>query len=74
MEVLTKPKKLVTLILSATAIGAVCTAVMLAPRPAQATPAYASQTGQACGACHKNPAGGGPLTSRGAKFQANGHK
>jgi hypothetical protein len=44
------------------------------PRPATATPAYAAQTKLACGNCHTNPAGGGALTSRGKKFQANGHK
>jgi hypothetical protein len=41
---------------------------------ANATPAYAQQTGKACGYCHQNPAGGGALKSAGSKFQANGHK
>ncbi len=50
------------------------TMVVVAPREAAATPAYAQQTGLACGQCHVNPAGGGKLTSLGSKFQANGHK
>jgi hypothetical protein len=41
---------------------------------ANATPAYAQQTGKACSYCHQNPAGGGPLKSAGGKFKANGHK
>jgi cytochrome c551/c552 len=43
-------------------------------RPANATPAYAQQTGKACGFCHVNPAGGGKLKPAGEKFKANGHK
>ena len=50
------------------------TMIVVAPRDAAATPAYAQQTGMACGGCHVNPAGGGKLTSTGMKFQANGHK
>ncbi|SPJ17342.1 exported hypothetical protein [Burkholderiales bacterium] len=50
------------------------TIVVLTPREAAATPAYAQQTGKPCGQCHVNPAGGGKLTSFGSKFQANGHK
>jgi hypothetical protein len=45
-----------------------------ASRPANATPAYAQQTGKACGYCHANPAGGGKLKPAGEKFKANGHK
>ncbi len=43
-------------------------------RPAKATPAYAQQTGKACGFCHQNPAGGGALKPAGEKFKANDHK
>jgi hypothetical protein len=43
-------------------------------RPVSATPAYAQQTGKACGFCHKNPAGGGALKPAGEKFKANDHK
>lgn len=45
-----------------------------APRSAEATPAYAAQTGKACGACHQNPAGGGARNAYGNAFAANGHK
>ena len=41
---------------------------------AHATPQYAQQTGQACGTCHVNKAGGGKLTAKGEQFQKNGHK
>ncbi len=50
------------------------TITLVAPSPAQATPAYASQTGLPCGKCHVNPAGGGPNTDFGKAFAANGHK
>jgi mono/diheme cytochrome c family protein len=57
------------------AVGAVAAvviaaaAITLSPRQAQATAAFAAQTGQACGACHTNPAGGGSLTDKGKAFQ-----
>jgi hypothetical protein len=60
--------------------GAVAVALILglaafaAPRPAIALPAYAQQTGLACGRCHVNPAGGGARTAFGNAFAANGHK
>jgi hypothetical protein len=41
---------------------------------AQALPAYAAATGKPCGACHQNPAGGGPRNAFGEAFAANGHK
>jgi hypothetical protein len=50
------------------------TIALVAPSPAQATPAYASQTGLPCGKCHANPAGGGPTNAFGKAFAANGHK
>ncbi len=43
-------------------------------RAAEATPAFAQQTGKACGTCHENPAGGGKLKPAGEKFKANGNK
>jgi len=49
-------------------------ATLLPPREAQATPAFAQQTGLACGKCHVNPAGGGPTTAFGKAFAANGFK
>lgn len=48
--------------------------LVMTPRAAQATSAYATQTGKACGACHQNPAGGGKLTAAGEKFKSNGYK
>lgn len=41
---------------------------------ASATPAFAQQSGKACGFCHQNPAGGGGLKPAGEKFKANGNK
>jgi hypothetical protein len=49
-------------------------AITVSPRPAQATPAYAKETGLPCGRCHVNPAGGGPNTAFGKEFAAEGHK
>jgi mono/diheme cytochrome c family protein len=49
-------------------------AAFTAPQPADALPAYAQQTGLACGRCHVNPAGGGARTAFGNAFAANGHK
>ncbi len=49
-------------------------ATFSAPRSADALPAYAQQTGLACGRCHVNPAGGGARTPFGNAFAANGHK
>jgi cytochrome c553 len=46
-------------------------ALTLAPRQAAATPQYATQTGQPCGACHVSPGGGGKLTARGENFKKN---
>jgi mono/diheme cytochrome c family protein len=58
---------------AALAVGGVL-AIVAAPKPAAALPAYAASTGKACGACHTNPAGGGPRTALGEAFAANGHK
>ncbi len=60
--------------------GALATASIVAltafavPRPADALPAYATQTKLACGRCHVSAAGGGALTAFGKAFAANGHK
>jgi mono/diheme cytochrome c family protein len=59
------------------ALATACIAALTAftaPQPADALPAYAQQTGLACGRCHVNPAGGGARTSFGNAFAANGHK
>jgi hypothetical protein len=58
--------------IAALAVGGVL--AITAPKPAAALPAYAASTGKACGACHANPAGGGPRTAFGDAFAANGHK
>jgi mono/diheme cytochrome c family protein len=57
---------------AALAIGGMLT--IAAPKRADALPAYAASTGKACGACHQNPAGGGPRNAFGDAFAANGHK
>ena len=62
---------LATIVAALAVGGAVAIAV---PKPATALPAYAAQTGKACGACHQNPAGGGPRNAFGEAFAANGHK
>ena len=63
-----------TVVAAISALLFATTMVVVAPRDAAATPAYAQQTGMACGGCHVNTAGGGKLTATGSKFQANGHK
>jgi mono/diheme cytochrome c family protein len=57
---------------AALAVGAVM--LIAVPQSAVALPAYAAATGKACGACHQNPAGGGPRNAFGEAFAANGHK
>jgi mono/diheme cytochrome c family protein len=59
-------------IAAALAVGGVVAITI--SKPAIALPAYAAQTGKACGACHQNPAGGGPRNAFGEAFAANGHK
>ena len=68
-------KKAVVLVCGTAAALLIAGALSLTvSRPANATPAYAQQTGKACGFCHVNPAGGGELKPAGEKFKANGHK
>jgi predicted heme/steroid binding protein/uncharacterized membrane protein len=45
--------------------------MLLSPPSAFATSAYARQTGLACGQCHIDPIGGGPLTQAGKSFLAD---
>jgi hypothetical protein len=47
---------------------------LLMSQPAAATAQFAKDTGKACGDCHTNAKGGGPLTPLGEKFKANGNK
>ncbi|MGO9135010.1 MAG: hypothetical protein ACLP8A_13330 [Methylovirgula sp.] len=46
-------------------------AVVLGAKDAQATPAFAKQTGKACSYCHKAMPS---LNDEGKRFKANGHK
>jgi hypothetical protein len=64
--------KVLGAVVAVLAIGGALT--IAAPKPAAALPAYAASTGKACGACHVNPAGGGPRNAFGDAFAANGHK
>jgi mono/diheme cytochrome c family protein len=64
--------KILGAVVAALAAGAVLTITV--PKPAVALPAYAAATGKPCGACHQNPAGGGPRNAFGEAFAANGHK
>ncbi len=48
---------------------AICFFVLLFPAFASASVEYARQTGEACGACHVDASGGGPLTVRGETFK-----
>jgi mono/diheme cytochrome c family protein len=63
-------------VLAAVAAAAVVGGALIvaAPKSAEALPAYAAQTGKACGACHQNKAGGGARNAYGEAFAANGHK
>lgn len=70
----TKHSHVLTAVLGGFAAAALIATVAIAPRQAAATPAYAAQTKKACGYCHQNPAGGGPRTPAGTKFEKNGHK
>ena len=45
--------------------------IAVSPPYAAATPDYARQTGFACGQCHIDVIGGGPLTAEGKKFLAD---
>jgi hypothetical protein len=64
--------KVLGIAVAALAVGGAFTIAV--PKSATALPAYAASTGKACGACHTNPAGGGPRTAFGEAFAANGHK
>ena len=58
----------------AAAIVVVGAAALVMSQPAAATAQFAKDTGKACGDCHTNAKGGGPLTPLGEKFKANGNK
>ena len=68
-------KTIVALVCGTAAAVFIATAfTVVGSQPAKALPAYAQQTGKACGFCHVSPGGGGALKDAGKKFQANGHK
>jgi mono/diheme cytochrome c family protein len=69
---MTMNSRILLVAVAALAVGGAVT--IAAPKSAQALPAYAASTGKACGACHQNPAGGGPRNAFGEAFAANGHK
>jgi mono/diheme cytochrome c family protein len=48
--------------------------VLVFSAPAAATAQFAKETGKSCGDCHTNSKGGGPLTTLGTQFKANGNK
>jgi hypothetical protein len=64
--------RILAVAVAALAIGGMVT--IATPKSAHALPAYAAATGKPCGACHQNPAGGGPRNAFGEAFAANGHK
>jgi hypothetical protein len=67
--------KTFTLVCGTAAVGVIVGAASLVmTRPATATTLFAKTTGKACGDCHTNPKGTGPLTEFGEKFKANGNK
>jgi hypothetical protein len=70
----TRHSHVLTAVLGGFAAAVLIASVAVAPRQAAATPVYAAQTKKACGFCHVNPAGGGPRTPAGTKFEQNGHK
>jgi len=69
-----RSRGLLTGLLGGLAAAALVAAPALAPKQAIAKPEYAAQTKLPCAGCHVNAAGGGPLNTKGKKFQANGHK
>ena len=66
----TKQKTVYLYLVAGLAAAVVATgSIMVAgSKPAKATPAYAAQTGNACGKCHVSAGGGGKLTSFGASW------
>jgi mono/diheme cytochrome c family protein len=68
-------KKVFAVVGGALAAVAIVAATALAVvQPAAATAQFAKDTGKACGDCHTNAKGGGPLTPFGQQFKDNGNK
>ena len=72
----TATRKTVVAVLATLGMGMIVASagLVVAPRHAAATPAYAAKEAKPCGYCHVNPAGGGPENDKGKEYQANGHK
>ncbi len=67
-------RKISLVAVAAAAILIVGMMIAVAPRTAEAMPEYAAQTGRACGVCHVNKAGSGPLTPAGQKYRTQKKK
>lgn len=63
--------KIVALVAAGAFIGG---AMLVLPHSGAAKPEFAASTKKACGQCHQNPAGGGPLKPYGQAFKANGFR
>ncbi len=75
MQVQVHVKNILALVCGAAAAILIAGTMSLSiSQPASALPAYAQQTGKACGFCHQNAAGGGALKPTGETFKKNGHK
>jgi len=72
----TATRKTMVAVLSTLGLGIVVASagLVVAPKHAAATAAYAAKEAKPCGYCHVNPAGGGPETDKGKEYKANGHK
>jgi hypothetical protein len=70
----TKATLAIKLLTVSTLLVVPCVLILIVPRPARATTAYAAATGKPCAACHTRPDGGPDLTDFGKAFQANGYK
>jgi hypothetical protein len=70
----TRSRGILTGLLGGLAAAALMATAALAPKQAVAKPEYAAQTKLPCAGCHVNATGGGPLNTKGKKFQASGHK
>src|SRR5512137_808043 len=55
-------------------VSVAAAALLSLPRMASATPEYAEKTAQGCLECHRNPEGGGALTTTGLRFAAAGYR
>ena len=64
--------KILALVATAALLGGA--AMFFIAQSAQAKPEFAAQFNKACGACHQNPAGSGPLNAYGEAFKKAGNK